>query len=103
MAQTLFDMITLFVKNNKKYLNRLDGYLSFENVKSIELSQEDECKLKAHWIDGVQLKQDGTIDVWLSTDQSEDIFHLELSKLPKSLHAPLLKKLTEAVSHKDFR
>lgn len=102
MAQSLKTMTTLFVTNNKKYLES-DGYLSFEEVKSIELNPIIERKLNAHWIDGVQLKKDGKLDVWVSTIQSEEIFPIALDKLPKSTLIPLLSKIAEAVAYKKIK
>lgn len=91
----VINMITTFLGNNKKYLNR-DGYIQFD--KSV---RNPDISAPYQWVDGLQLdKQSGEVQVWLSTENSEDIHHIPLKNLERNetLLGDILKHLIETIT-----
>lgn len=91
---TTIGMITTFLGNNKKYLNR-DGYIQFD--KSVS---NPDISAPYKWVDGLQLKHSGEVYVWLSTENSEDIHHIPLKNIERNeiLLGDILKHLTETIT-----
>lgn len=77
-----------------------DKFLSFDEVCSIELSEEQEKAVGYHWIDGVQLMvyRGGVKEVviWVSSYQSEEIFSVGPMEIPKELYPELFNKVMNA-------
>lgn len=96
----LMTTITKYLRNNKKFLNK-DNYLSFEDVKSIEIvSLTDQHH---YWVDGVQLDKKENVLVWVSTTNSKDIFSITLKELSEEQRITLLERICLAISHKDIK
>ena len=89
------EMITTFLDNNKKYLNR-DGYVQFD--KSV---RNPDVSAPYQWVDGLQLNErSGEVSVWLSTENSEDIHSIPLKNIERNeiLLGDILKHLTETIA-----
>ena len=88
----------LMVTNSSK-LPR-DKYLSFEEVRSVELSEKQEKAVGYHWIDGVQLVTyrggEKEVLIWVSSYQSEEIFSVSPMEVPKELYLELFNKVMNA-------
>ena len=88
-------MITTFLGNNKKYLN-YDGYIQFD--KSV---RNPDVSAPYQWIDGFQLnKHRGEVSVWLSTENSENIYSIPLKNIERNenLLGDILKHLSETIT-----
>lgn len=95
----LINMITTFLGNNKKYLN-YDGYIQFD--KSV---RNPDVSAPYQWIDGLQLnKNSGEVRVWLSTEDSKDIYSIPLKNIERNekLLGDILKHLTETITKLDI-
>ena len=91
----VINMITTFLRNNKKYLN-YDGYIQFD--KSV---RNPDVSAPYQWIDGLQLnKHSGEVSVWLSTENSEDIHSIPLKNIERNeeLLGDILKHLIETIT-----
>ena len=90
----VINMITTFLGNNKKYLNR-DGYIQFD--KSV---RNPDVSAPYQWVDGLQLKHSGEVYVWLSTENSEDIQPIQLKNIERNetLLGDILKHLIETTT-----
>jgi hypothetical protein len=96
---TTIGMITTFLDNNKKYLNR-DGYIQFD--KSV---RNPDTSAHWQWVDGLQLdKYSGEVSVWLSTEKSEDFRSIPLKNIERNekLLGDILKHLVETITTLDI-
>ena len=78
-----------------------DQYLSFEEVGSIILSDEEEKQYGYRYIDGIQLTEDNTAIVfWVSTYNSNKIFAVKEDKFPSKHYTQLINKVVNALGEK---
>ena len=93
-------MIVNFLKNNKKFLNN-DGYIQFD--KSV---RNHDVSAPYQWIDGLQLvKHSGEVSVWLSTENSENIYSIPLENIERheTLLGEILQHLIETITPMDVK
>ena len=85
------EMIENTLKNNKKFLNHDDKYIQLDQ--SVINHTEKPYK----YIDGLQLIKNDKVRVWVSTENSEEIFYLRLEDVNSELLLDLLQRLLETI------
>jgi len=85
------------LSDNRKILNS-DGYLSFEEVFSVELTESEEKTFGYKWIDGVQIFR-RKLYVWVSTDNSVDIYSISADRVPQDEWEYLFNKVFNAIEY----